>query len=64
MKLLLLEVIIMFESIAMICYLSMVEPQEIQQPLVQPDPKVVLEVYTGGSGGEPEDDEPGTTKRD
>ncbi|WP_223669292.1 hypothetical protein [Kangiella shandongensis] len=54
----------MFESIAMICYLSMVEPQEINQSWAEPNPKLVLEVYTGGNGGEPEDDDPDTTKRD
>ncbi|AKE52369.1 hypothetical protein [Kangiella geojedonensis] len=52
----------MFESIAMICYLSMVQPQEIQQPLFDPK-EVALEVYTGGTGGEPEED-PDKTKRD
>ena len=52
----------MFESIAMICYLSMGQPQEIQQPLFDPK-EVALEVYTGGSGGEPEED-PTTDKKD
>ena len=51
----------MFESIAMICYLSMVEPQEIQQPIFEPE--VAHEVYTGNGGGEPEED-PDKTKRD
>jgi len=51
----------MFESIAMICYLSMVEPQEIQQPLFEEE--IVHEVYTGGPGGEPEED-PDKKKRD
>ncbi|AOE50182.1 hypothetical protein [Kangiella sediminilitoris] len=54
----------MFESIAMICYLSMVEPQEIQPSWGESNPKLVLEVYTGGNGGEPEDDEPDVTKRE
>ncbi|GAA4364558.1 hypothetical protein [Kangiella marina] len=45
----------MFESIAMICYLSMVQPQEIQQPLFDPK-EVALGVYTGSNGGEPEED--------
>lgn len=53
----------MFESIAMICYLSMVQPQEIQQPLFEPKENVALEVYTGGNGGEPEED-PDKKKRD
>ena len=52
----------MFESIAMICYLSMVQPQEIQQPLFEPK-EIALEVYTGNGGGEPEED-PTEEKRD
>jgi hypothetical protein len=53
----------MFESIAMICYLSMVQPQEIQQqPLFEPK-EVAHEVYTGTHGGEPEED-PDKKKRD
>ncbi|GAA4348962.1 hypothetical protein [Kangiella taiwanensis] len=52
----------MFESIAMICYLSMVQPQEIQQPILF-EQEVALEVYTGNGGGEPEED-PDKTKRD
>ncbi|GAA0198178.1 hypothetical protein GCM10009123_01790 [Kangiella japonica] len=52
----------MFESIAMICYLSITEPQNIEQPLFDPN-EVIAEVYTGGSGGEPEED-PTTDKRD
>ncbi|GAA4364588.1 hypothetical protein [Kangiella marina] len=52
----------MFESIAMICYLSMVQPQEIQQPLFVPPHKEV-EVYTGTHGGEPEED-PDKEERD
>jgi len=52
----------MFESIAMICYLSMVEPQEIQQPLFDLR-ETPHEVYTGTHGGEPEED-PDKKKRD
>jgi len=57
-----LETIIMFESIAMICYLSMVQPEEIQQTLFEPS-ETVIEVYTGNGGGEPEG-EPDKKKRD
>lgn len=52
----------MFESIAMICYLSITEPQNIEQPLFDVK-EVALEVYTGGPGGEPEED-PDKKKRD
>ena len=52
----------MFESIAMICYLSMVQPQEIQEPVLLHETKS-LEVYTGNGGGEPEED-PSKKKRD
>ena len=52
----------MFESIAMICYLSITEPQNIEQPLF--DAKgTAHEVFTGSNGGEPEED-PDKTKRD
>ncbi|GAA0198151.1 hypothetical protein GCM10009123_01760 [Kangiella japonica] len=52
----------MFESIAMICYLSMVQPQEIQEPVILPEAST-LEVFTGNGGGEPEED-PTKKKRD
>lgn len=52
----------MFESIAMICYLTMTQPQEIQQPLFEPT-ETAHEVYTGTFGGEPEED-PDKKKRD
>lgn len=51
----------MFESIAMICYLSITEPQNIEQPLFEM--KESHEVYTGTHGGEPEED-PDKKKRD
>ena len=53
----------MFESIAMICYLSMVEPQDIQSPLLLEPQEQTTEVYTGNTGGEPEE-EPDKKKRD
>ncbi|WP_170114226.1 hypothetical protein [Kangiella spongicola] len=52
----------MFESIAMICYLSITEPQNIEQPLFGPN-ESAHEIYTGSNGGEPEED-PDKTKRD
>ena len=52
----------MFESIAMICYLSITEPQKIEQPLFNPS-ETTLEIYTGSTGGEPEED-PDKKKRD
>lgn len=51
----------MFESIAMICYLSIVQPQNIQEPVLTQES--TLEVYTGNGGGEPEED-PKKKKRD
>ena len=53
----------MFESIAMICYLSMSQPQEIQQQPLFELKEIAHEVYTGGNGGEPEED-PDERKRD
>ena len=52
----------MFESIAMICYLSITEPQNIEQPLFETK-ETAHEVYTGTHGGEPEED-PDKKKRD
>lgn len=52
----------MFESIAMICYLSITEPQEIEAPLFEPK-EIAHKVYTGTHGGEPEED-PDKKKRD
>ncbi|WP_223669296.1 hypothetical protein [Kangiella shandongensis] len=45
----------MFESIAMICYLSMAEPQQNQHLSIETT-DVILEEYTGTFGGEPEEE--------
>lgn len=45
----------MFETIAMICYLSMVEPQELKLPNLELDKKILLENFGGGAGQDPED---------
>ena len=50
---------IMFETIAMICYLSLVEPQEFEAPTFQENP--MLTSFTGGAD-EPEDNPKKTGK--
>lgn len=49
----------MFETIAMICYLSLVEPQEFEAPTFQENP--MLTSFTGGAD-EPEDNPKKTGK--
>ncbi|NVK21674.1 MAG: hypothetical protein HWD86_04100 [Kangiellaceae bacterium] len=49
----------MFETIAMICYLSMVEPQFDKNPVASN--VVITDSFTGGGGQEP-DDNPKKTK--
>ncbi len=44
----------MFETIAMICYLSISEPQFLEAPEFEQAP--ISSIYTGGTGGEPGDD--------
>lgn len=44
----------MFETIAMICYLSISEPQTFEAPVFDQAP--ISSVYTGSGGGEPGDD--------
>ena len=44
----------MFETIAMICYLSISEPQLLEAPVYDQVP--VVSIYTGSHGGDPGDD--------
>lgn len=44
----------MFETIAMICYLSISEPQVFEAPVLDQAP--ISSVYTGSNGGDPGDD--------
>ena len=44
----------MFETIAMICYLSISEPQFLEVPAFEQPP--ITSIYTGSGGGEPGDD--------
>ncbi|MBD3652416.1 hypothetical protein [Kangiella sp.] len=43
----------MFETIAMICYLSISEPQNFEAPAFEETP--IVHVFTGGGGGDPGD---------
>lgn len=44
----------MFETIAMICYLSISEPQFLEAPALEQPP--ITSIFTGGPGGDPGDD--------
>ncbi|MHC9510120.1 hypothetical protein [Kangiella sp. M94] len=44
----------MFETIAMICYLSISEPVNFEAPVFDQAP--ITSVYTGSGGGEPGED--------
>ena len=45
----------MFETIAMICYLSISEPQALEAPVFEETP-ITSSMFTGGPGGDPDPD--------